>query len=163
MPLASRYRSDIIFAETGGQVSARRIDHERLPLRDPLPSDKLPVINYNIGGEKPLFHTRDRYSVASAPYSKDFASTSQFRGSGSSSSGMLRRDFLYSHRNDNGLLPSDELTRSSGKLTAPVGFDEYGKKLLVGTTKIPEGQRSKEWYRQHAYSPTGIEHEECFL
>ncbi|KAJ7974937.1 XS domain protein [Quillaja saponaria] len=157
------------FEETGGHqpllsrtVDTRRIDHERLQHQDPLPSDKLPVTEYYEGREKPLFHTMDRYCVASDPYSKDFVSTSQFRDSGSSSTDMLSRGFLYSHRDDTRLLPSNELSRSSGKLTEAVRFDGYGQRPLVINTRLPEGKRIMECYQQREYSPTRSEHEEYF-
>ncbi|GMY23348.1 hypothetical protein FCV25MIE_18589 [Fagus crenata] len=158
------------YEETDGRLSPssrsidiRRFEHERLKYQDTIAMEKLPIMDSYKDGEKPMFQSRDvPYPIVSASHSKGFAGTSPLADLASSSSRMLRSEFLGSYRDDMHLPPpSDEFSRSSGKLTDPIGFNAYGQRPHIDSAgKHESGQRSLTYYQRGACSPTRAECED---
>lgn len=156
------------YGETRGRISSSsqgvdiRQFEERLQYRDPIAVDKLPIMDSYKDKEKPMFQSRDMaYPTGSASHSKDFASASPLKDLKSSSSRMLRNEFLGSYRDGVHLPHSDVFSRSSGKLIDPVGFNEYGQSPLTDSVGGPEaGHRNLTYYQRGAYSPSRVECEE---
>ena len=158
------------YGEARGQISSssqgvglRQFEHERLHYREPIAVDKLPIMDSYKDEEKPMFQSRDMaYPIGSASHSKDFASTSPLKDLKSSSSRILRNEFLDSYRDGMHLPPhSDGFSRSGGKLIDPIGFNAYGQSPLTDSVSGPEaGHRNLTYYQRAAYSPTRVEYEE---
>ncbi|RDX65620.1 hypothetical protein CR513_55710, partial [Mucuna pruriens] len=137
-----------------------RFEHERLQHRDGPPMDKMPVTESHGGAEKTILHARDvSYSGVSPSYAKDFVGTSHPRDYGSSSIEMARADFLCSHGDDMCLPASYDLSRSSGKLVEPVGFNRHEQRTVIDTARCPEiGLRNMTCHQRFEFSPTRTEH-----
>ncbi|KAK4593176.1 hypothetical protein RGQ29_017354 [Quercus rubra] len=158
------------YRETDGHLSSssrsidiRRFEHERPQYQDAIAMDKLPIMDSYKDGEKPMFQSRDMpYPIVSASHSKGFAGTSPLADLSSSSSRMLRSEFLGSYRDDMHLPPpSGEFSRSSGKLADPLGFNAYEERPLIDSSGEPEaGQRNLTYYQRGACSPTRAECED---
>lgn len=158
------------YGETRGHISSssqgvdiRQFEHERLQYRDPIAVDKLPIMDSYKDEEKHIFQSRDMaYPIGSASHSKDFASTSPLKDLTSSSSRMLRNEFLGSYQDGVRLPPhSDGFSRSSGKLIDPIGFNAYGQNSLTDSAGGPEaGHRNLTYFQRGAYSPTRVDCEE---
>ncbi|KAG7946273.1 hypothetical protein I3843_14G031500 [Carya illinoinensis] len=151
------------YGEVGGHLSSssqnidiRRIEHERLQYQDPITVDKLPIIGSLKDGDKPTFQSREAsYPVGSASHSKDLAITSPLKDLASSSSRMMRNEYLGSYQDDIRLPPTYESSRSSGKLVDPISFDAYGQGPLIESSGDPEtGHRNLTYYQRGAYGPT---------
>lgn len=138
---------------TSRSMDISRSEHEKLRYREPISSDKIPVRElYN--------EARDAsYTMASSSHPKDFGSSSQFKDSAGTSSGVSRREFPSTYREGVPLSAPDEYPRSSVKLTEPLDFDTYGQRSAVGIRDHEASKRIMTSYPEGAYSPKRNEHD----
>ncbi|OMO57909.1 hypothetical protein CCACVL1_25653 [Corchorus capsularis] len=157
------------YAETNGQLplSSRGIDidqyeHEKLRHREPMPSNKLTMMD-SYEEDKPIFRSQNvTYSTVAASQSKEFTATPQLKGFTSTSASIPRSELLGSYRGDAPLPVSDEYQRGSGKIIEPImAYSKYDQRPLNDSARDPEPtRRNMTLYQQGANSLSRAEYEE---
>lgn len=124
--------------------------------------DKLPVMESYREGEKPIYHSRDiLYTTVPDSHSKDILTTSQYKDFVSTSSVAPLNEFSVSYVDDLTLPASDGYSRSSVKLSEPIGFSSYVQRSQVDTTGVTETEARNFIYNQRgAYDSSRTERED---